>query len=198
MGFTTGYTSICFLPFYPLELSTFISPVLEGFLPDSHFLTQGSAGPFWEALFLQSPALQRHPGEQRHLFFWQKGYVERMSRKKALFPTKFPFMLLFPDESNKQERFLNKWVTCMCFCICFNVCSWREESSSVPAFCNTTFCCSCFCVQHILFIKKSAELNSLCLRPQKLFCFPDQKPSKNFRTGPNGSAIIMSYYQCIL
>lgn len=154
MGFSTGYTSVCFLSFYPIKLSTFISLVLEGFLPDSQHFTRGSVGPFWEALFLQSPAFQWHPGEQWHLFFWQKGYVERTSRMQALFSTKFPLMLLFPDESNKQQRFLNNWVTCMCFCICFNVYSWRDESSFVPAFCNTTFCCSCFCVQHILFFLK--------------------------------------------
>jgi len=102
MGFSTGYTTICFLPFYPLKLSTFVPLVLKGFLPDSHFLTEGSAGPVWEALFLQSTAFQRHPGEQQHLFVWQKEYVERTSRKKTLFSAKVPLMLLFPDESNKQ------------------------------------------------------------------------------------------------
>lgn len=65
-----------FSPFYPLKLSTFLSLVLESFLPDSHFVIQGSAGPFWEALFLQSPAFQQHTGGWRHLFFWQNNQEE--------------------------------------------------------------------------------------------------------------------------
>lgn len=128
-----------------------------------------SEGPFWEALSLQSPGFQWHPWEQLHLFFWQKGYMERMSRKKALFSTYFPLMLLFPDEPNKQKRFLNNWVTCTCFRMCLNVYCWREESSFVPEYYNLllfVFFCSAYFLR-----EKSAELSSLLVRSQKLHCF---------------------------
>lgn len=127
-------------------------------------------------------------------------YGESEQKRKHCFLLTFPSCYCFQmSHINRKDSWITEWLV-RAFAYFSMYIAGERNQVLCQGFTTQFFCCSCFSVQHILLKKTRKVLNWAHylsdLRNGSVFL--NQKPSKNFRTGPNGSVIIMSYYHYVL